>query len=104
MRIVISEFMDAPAVDALRARFDVRYEPELVDRRNGLLQAMAEADALIVRNRSQVDAALLASAPRLRAVGRLGVGLDNIDLTACARAASPWCRRRAPTPAPSPSM
>ena len=72
-----------PAVDALRARFDVRYEPELVDRRNGLLQAMAEADALIVRNRSQVDAALLASAPRLRAVGRLGVGLDNIDLTAC---------------------
>ena len=62
----------------------MRYEPELVDRRNGLLQAMAEADALIVRNRSQVDAALLASAPRLRAVGRLGVGLDNIDLTACA--------------------
>ena len=41
----------------------MRYEPELVDRRNGLLQAMAEADALIVRNRSQVDAALLASAP-----------------------------------------
>ena len=81
----------------------MRYEPELVDRRNGLLQAMAEADALIVRNRSQVDAALLASAPRLRAVGRLGVGLDNIDLTACARV-SPWCRRRAPTPAPSPSM
>ena len=64
----------------------MRYEPELVDRRNGLLQAMADADALIVRNRSQVDAALLASAPRLRAVGRLGVGLDNIDLTACARA------------------
>ena len=82
----------------------MRYEPELVDRRNGLLQAMAEADALIVRNRSQVDAALLASAPRLRAVGRLGVGLDNIDLTACAARASPWCRRRAPTPAPSPSM
>ena len=84
MRIVISEFMDTPP-SMLRARFDVRYEPELVDRRNGLLQAMADADALIVRNRSQVDAALLASAPRLRAVGRLGVGLDNIDLTACAR-------------------
>ena len=61
MRIVISEFMDTPP-SMLRARFDVRYEPELVDRRNGLLQAMADADALIVRNRSQVDAALLASA------------------------------------------
>ena len=102
MRIVISEFMDAPP-SMLRARFDVRYEPELVDRRNGLLQAMAEADALIVRNRSQVDAALLASAPRLRAVGRLGVGLDNIDLTACARGIA-VVPATAPTPAPSPSM
>ena len=102
MRIVISEFMDAPP--SMRcARFDVRYEPELVDRRNGLLQAMAEADALIVRNRSQVDAALLASAPRLRAVGRLGVGLDNIDLTACARGIA-VVPATAPTPAPSPSM
>ena len=38
------------------------------------------ADALIVRNRTQVDAALLSSAPRLRVIGRLGVGLDNIDI------------------------
>jgi (S)-sulfolactate dehydrogenase len=38
---------------------------------------------LIVRNRTQVDAALVAAAPRLRAVGRLGVGLDNIDVPAC---------------------
>jgi len=36
-----------------------------------------------VRNRTQVNAALLAAAPRLRVVGRLGVGLDNIDLERC---------------------
>ena len=79
MHVLISEFMDAPAVDALRQRFDVRYAPDLVDARDALLDAARQADGLIVRNRSQVDAALLAAAPRLRAVGRLGVGLDNID-------------------------
>lgn len=84
MHILISEFMDAPAVDALRQRFTVRYEPELVEQRDALLAAAREADGLIVRNRSKVDAALLQAAPRLRAVGRLGVGLDNIDLDACA--------------------
>lgn len=83
MQVLISEFMDAPAVDALRQRFDVRYEPDLVERRGALLDAAAHADALIVRNRSQVNAELLAAAPRLLAVGRLGVGLDNIDLPGC---------------------
>ncbi|HMM54020.1 MAG TPA: hydroxyacid dehydrogenase [Candidatus Desulfobacillus sp.] len=83
MKILISEFMDDAAVDALRGRFDVRYDPTLVDRRGELLAGLAAADALIVRNRTRVDEALLAAAPRLRVVGRLGVGLDNIDLPAC---------------------
>lgn len=84
MLIVISEFMDDDAVAMLAARHTVRYDPDLVDRRDALLQACEAADALIVRNRTRVDAALLAAAPRLRAVGRLGVGLDNIELPACA--------------------
>ncbi|MGN6579184.1 MAG: hydroxyacid dehydrogenase [Bordetella sp.] len=84
MLIVISEFMDEAAVATLAARHTVRYEPDLVDRRDALLQACEAADALIVRNRTRVDAALLAAAPRLRVVGRLGVGLDNIELPACA--------------------
>jgi (S)-sulfolactate dehydrogenase len=81
--IVISEFMDEAAVQRLRADFDVRYEPALVDEPRRLHTAIESADALIVRNRTQVDAALLAYAPRLRVVGRLGAGLDNIDLAAC---------------------
>jgi len=83
VRIVIAEFMDEPAVDALRARFDVRFDAGLVERRADLAAALADADALIVRNRTRVDRELLAAAPRLRVVGRLGVGLDNIDVTAC---------------------
>ena len=84
MRIVISEFMDDAAVADLARRFDVVYERDLVDRHADLRAGLADADALIVRNRTQVDVALLASAPRLRVVGRLGVGLDNIDTGACA--------------------
>ena len=81
--IVISEFMDVAAVDGLRSEFEVLYDPELVDRPADLETAVAGARGLIVRNRTQVTPELLAAAPRLQAVGRLGVGLDNIDLDAC---------------------
>jgi (S)-sulfolactate dehydrogenase len=82
-RIVISESMDAPAVALLTRDFSVDYQPSLVDDAAGLSRAIAQADAWIVRNRTQVRGAALAAATRLRVVGRLGVGLDNIDLEAC---------------------
>lgn len=84
MKIVISEFMDSAAVAQLQQHFEVVYDPGLVDQPDALRKALAAADALIVRNRSRVDAALLAVAPVLKVVGRLGVGLDNIDVPACA--------------------
>jgi (S)-sulfolactate dehydrogenase len=81
--VVISEFMDREAVDWLAARHAVAYEPGLVDDRAGLLAAGGAARGIIVRNRTRVDAELLAAWPALAAVGRLGVGLDNIDVAAC---------------------
>ena len=81
--IVITEFMDEAAVASLAGR-DVLYDPTLVDRPDDLLAALADCRALVVRNRTQVRGDLLAAAPRLRIVGRLGVGLDNIDVAACA--------------------
>jgi (S)-sulfolactate dehydrogenase len=83
MRVVIAEFMDEAAVASLRARFDAHYDPSLAERRAELLGLLGDADALIVRNRARVDAELLTCAGRLKVVGRLGVGLDNIDLSAC---------------------
>ena len=85
-KVVISEFMDESAVDALRARFDVLYDPKLVDQPAALLAALAQVDGLIVRNRTQVSADMLAAAPALKVVGRLGVGLDNIDVVRCTAA------------------
>ena len=75
--------MDEPVLRRAFAGRDVLYDPGLVDRPAELAQALADARALVVRNRTQVRGALLDAAPRLRVVGRLGVGLDNIDLEAC---------------------
>ncbi len=87
-KIVITEFMDAAGVDVL-AGLDVLYDPQLVDKPDALRAALADCHGLIVRNRTQVRPALLEWAPHLRVVGRLGVGLENIDLPACAARAIP---------------
>jgi (S)-sulfolactate dehydrogenase len=82
-KIVISEFMDEEAVAYLAASHDVQFDPTLVDSPPRLAMASMNADALIVRNRTRVDSSLITRARRLRCVGRLGVGLDNIDTKAC---------------------
>lgn len=82
--IVIAEFMDEAAVDDLRRDFDVVYDSNLVDEPARLALELSDAKALIVRNRTRVNATLLDTAPNLKAIGRLGVGLDNIDLDSCA--------------------
>lgn len=81
--IVITEFMDEAAVSRIKARHDTLYDPALVDRPDELPGLLSTTRALIVRNRTQVRGVLLEAAPRLRCVGRLGVGLDNIDVAAC---------------------
>jgi (S)-sulfolactate dehydrogenase len=82
-RILITEFMDAPAVAQLQQAHEVRYDPQMVDQPEAMLLAAADVDALIVRNRTQVRGELLKALARCTVVGRLGVGLDNIDVTAC---------------------
>jgi len=54
-----------------------------IDQAGQLDELLASADGLIVRTYTQVDEALLAKAPKLKVVGRAGVGLDNFDLPAC---------------------
>ena len=82
-KIVISEFMDLPAVQTLQAKYRVLYDPGLVDDVSRSIQEVADADAVIVRNRTQVRGELLAAMTKATVIGRLGVGLDNIDVSAC---------------------
>ena len=81
--VVVTEFMDEGAVAQLRAAADTLYDPTLVDHFDKLAVEAAGCRALIVRNRTQVRGALLEGATSLSVVGRLGVGLDNIDVEAC---------------------
>lgn len=81
--IVISEFLDEAAIASVLQGRDVLYDPKLVDEPARLHAALRDARAIVVRNRTQVRGALLEAAPRLAVVGRLGVGLDNIDMDAC---------------------
>ncbi len=81
MKIVLAEKV-SPATLAI-----LQKEPgwncitaDQIDKLPGKLpEALADADALIVRSAVQADAALLAHAPKLRIIGRAGVGVDNID-------------------------
>lgn len=82
--ILISENITGASVDALAARFKVSFQPNLWKDHSALTKAVAETRTLIVRNNTRVDAALLKAAKNLIAVGRAGVGLDNIDMQAAA--------------------
>lgn len=82
-QIIITEFMDEAAVAALAAKHKTLYDPKLVDDPARLLSLLPEARALIVRNRTQVRGDVLAAGANLSVIGRLGVGLDNIDVEAC---------------------
>lgn len=80
-RVVISEALNASRLP-LGEGVEVIDRPDLWSRRDELIEALGGASALVVRNQTRVDADLLAAAPHLRVVGRLGAGLDNIDLDA----------------------
>ncbi len=83
--ILISEFITSQALETLRSKHTVVYEPELHKDHPALIAALQNIDALVVRNLTQVNEEILAGAPKLKVVGRLGVGLENIELPACAK-------------------
>lgn len=78
--VLIADKLAQSTVDALGDAVEVRW----VDgpNRPELLKAVADADALLVRSATTVDEEVLAAAPKLKIVGRAGVGLDNVDIPA----------------------
>ncbi len=84
MKIVLAEKVSPAtlAVFAGEPGWEVKTHDQLPE---GLPAALADADALVVRSAVQVDDALLEHAPKLRVIGRAGVGVDNIDAEAATR-------------------
>lgn len=80
-RVIITESLDDEAARWLAERAEVhRLAPDDA----GFDAVLAQADALVIRTYTRVNPDLLARAPRLNVVGRAGVGVDNVDLAACA--------------------
>ncbi|MDX1689862.1 MAG: phosphoglycerate dehydrogenase [Acidimicrobiia bacterium] len=83
-RVVVAEKIAQAGLDRLAESCDVDVAVDAT--REELLGRVADADALVVRSSTQVDAELIAAAPRLKVVGRAGIGVDNIDLDAATAA------------------
>ena len=85
MDILISEDLQPPAIDRLAESFSIVREPKLWADHVRLQSELSRARTILVRNQTQVTAALLETALDLVGIGRVGVGLDNIDVPAASR-------------------
>lgn len=79
--LLTEEILD-PSIDELAQRYQVVRETQLWNDRERLFARLADVRAVMVRNMTTVDRAFLEAAPNLKVIGRIGVGLDNLDLRA----------------------
>ena len=82
--VLLAETLSPATVDALGPDFDVR-SVDGTDRA-ALFAALADADAVLIRSATKIDAEALSHAPVLKVVARAGVGLDNVDIKAATAA------------------
>jgi len=78
-KVLVCDAMDVETLGLTEA-FEVDYEPKIT--KEDLLSRVENYDALVIRSRTKVDAAVIARGTRLKLIGRSGSGLDNIDLRA----------------------
>ncbi len=82
-KILITEFINQDSLDNLKKNFDVLYNEQLCENKIELEKIIKDYDGLIVRNKTQLNSDLLKNTSILKFIGRLGVGLDNIDTEYC---------------------
>ncbi len=83
MKILITEFINKNSLDDLNNNFEIKFDEKLWEKEEELLETIKDYDGLIVRNKTQVNKNILSNAKNLKFIGRLGVGLDNIDTEFC---------------------
>ncbi len=84
--VVVSENVAGAPMDALRRDLDVLFDPDLWKDPDRLAEAVASARALVVRNQTEVTAALIGGAPKLEIIARAGAGVNNVDVKAASDA------------------
>ena len=82
-KILITEFINQESLNNLKNKFDVKYDEKLWEDNKKLEEIIKDYDGLIVRNKTKVNLNILENASSLKFIGRLGVGLDNIDTENC---------------------
>lgn len=80
MRVLVSEKLADRGVEALRQEFEVDVLLGLSP--DELVQKIGEYDGLIIRSATRVTAEVIEAADNLKAIGRAGIGVDNIDIEA----------------------
>ena len=81
--ILITEFMNEDSVNLLKKNFNVNYDKTMFESEEKIKKEISNCEAIIVRNKTQLQKSILDNALNLKFVGRLGVGLDNIDKEYC---------------------
>lgn len=82
--VLIAEELSPATIDALGPDFEIR-QVNGADRA-ALLPALADADAVLIRSATKMDAEAIAAAGQLKVIARAGVGLDNVDIKAATEA------------------
>ncbi len=82
MKILIADKISASGVEYLRQQEGIEVVEAYGSSPEQLKELAADADAIIVRSASTITREIIEAAPRLKAVGRAGVGVDNIDVEA----------------------
>ncbi len=83
IKILITEFINQNSIDNLKKKFEIKYDEKIYENKLKLENIIHNYEGLIVRNKTQIDSNVLKNAKKLKFIGRLGVGLDNIDTEFC---------------------
>ena len=83
INILITEFIDPEALKILSKDFNVIYKKDIWKNSDYLKKEINKFEGIIVRNKTNLNQSILEKAANLKYIGRLGVGLDNIDTEYC---------------------
>jgi D-3-phosphoglycerate dehydrogenase / 2-oxoglutarate reductase len=82
-RVLVSDKLSETAVQIFRDRgVDVDYKPDLGKDKEALLAVIGQYDGLAIRSATKVTPKIIEAAPRLKVIGRAGIGVDNVDIPA----------------------